>query len=82
MAGIHVAECAKFLVVAGDEGGAGMHAAGDLHQDPVQVKPQFEHRLRLIDVGRLQQAGTQGPELLLDGDYDGASSLQVSRYIK
>src|ERR1700692_660783 len=67
MAGIGVAEGAKFLVVAADECRAGVNPARCFHQSTIELKTKRNHSFGFVYVGTGEKLGPDSPKDILRG---------------
>src|SRR5580658_7023417 len=58
VSGIGVAECAELLVIAGDEGGAGVNGFGVVDESAIDAKTELGHGIGFIHVGMREKLGS------------------------
>ena len=76
--GVGVAEGAEYLVIAGDEGGAGTNSAGGIDQATIEEVVEFRHGIGFVDVGTGEELASGVAEDLLSSDEEMAVVLTAS----
>ncbi len=82
MACIHVANRAKFFVVAASEGRAAAHASGSAHDLKIQTARQFDHRFRFVQFGGGEDLLGGRVETNLRGEQHGFAGCAFSRHVE
>ncbi len=82
MAGVGVAESAKFLVVAAEECWTRVHPRGGSHQSAIELQTEGDHGVGFVDVGPRKEFSSGSTKDILRSSEDALIGLAAARNVE